>query len=236
VHKLSTCCVSCDHLCIVSVFQFPLNDDILVRVFFFVYFGFCFTPRPHKFVVIVSTTIVFVVFVCVYIFLSQFWRFAHLNTFVCVCVRCCISFCLAARSHKQIVFVFLLSCLELHLSASRSIYVRNFCLFGLLLICLNPVGNMSWCKKKCTIKCADDSEQPRFIYYWLWENIMHAKCAGRECDKIIAVSKKECGAVKWSCLVCIDKQIDFSKIYNSVRNQFSKLNKNGLAFFEWFWL
>jgi len=57
---------------------------------------------------------------------------------------------------------------------------------------------------------------------------MHAKCAGltgRECDKIIAVSKKECGAVKWSCPVCIDKQIDFSKMYNSVRNQFSKLNK-----------
>ena len=87
---------------------------------------------------------------------------------------------------------------------------------------------MSCFKKNCTIKRADDAAQPQFVYCWLCDNIMHAKCAGlsgRDCDKLIAASKKECGVLNWSCPVCIEKQIDFSRMYNSVRNQFLKLSK-----------
>ncbi|KAL7739822.1 hypothetical protein ACLKA6_003264 [Drosophila palustris] len=71
---------------------------------------------------------------------------------------------------------------------------------------------MSCCKKNCSFKRADDAAQPQFVYCWLCDNIMHAKCAGlsgRDCDKLMVTSKKECGVVNWSCpSVAIDNSID----------------------------
>jgi len=124
------------------------------------------------FVVIVNTAIDFV---CVHISLSQFLRFAHPNTFLCVCVRCFTSFVFSsALSQANYFCVFALLfrasfvCLPLFLRA-------QFLPIRPIIYLLTPVGIMSCCKKNCTIKCADDSEQPRFIYCWLCENFMHAK-------------------------------------------------------------
>lgn len=85
---------------------------------------------------------------------------------------------------------------------------------------------MQCCKLNCTYGPSRDGDQPKFVSCWLCDSLMHIKCAGitgRDHDKINAAVKKGSGGIKWSCPVCIEKQLDFSRMYNYVKNQFAKL-------------
>ena len=111
------------------------------------------------------------------------------------------------------------------LTQFKCFHISHSCLNGTLF---NPANIMSCCNKSCSFKQLADSTHLQYVSCWLCENIMHAKCAGlsgRECDKINSAPKKHEGGLRWACPVCFGMQFDFTRMYNSVRVKFLKLNK-----------